>query len=140
VWARSGRQLGTDSPYQDPFDAVAEEAEELEAMHVVVHPEHRLREERRLLVHRAVAIIAAHLLEAVNRVDEAAANRAAGPPAAARAEMGTVYYIYSYTEGEIACMAAVARAACSERGGTARARKQRESNRTAVRVANGARG
>jgi hypothetical protein len=44
-------------------------------MHVVVHPEHRFREERRLLVHRAVAVIAAHLLEAVNRADEAAANR-----------------------------------------------------------------
>jgi hypothetical protein len=91
------------SAYQDPFDAVAEEAEELEAMHVVVHPEHRLREERRLLVHRAVAVIAAHLLEAVNRADEAAANRAARDDRGRRAdEMGTVYYIHSYTEGEIA--------------------------------------
>ena len=76
-------------------------------------------------MHRAVAVIAAHLLEAVNRADEAAANRAARDDRGRRAdEMGTVYYIHSYTEeGEIAWRRRPARRARgSERGGTARAR------------------
>ena len=49
------------SAHQNPLDSVADQAEELESVQVVVQPEYRRCEQRRLLLlHGAVTVIAGH--------------------------------------------------------------------------------